>query len=147
MGSWICGTRAAYHPTQRPQASPVIAFPQARRNALKLRGRVRMSEPVPGAGVLHRRVDMGVHLPKLGDPLPGRQGQAAGRLQAVPGVLHGQSLFAGIYRVYAGLGSDTASLASASAINALAIIFPARVPAWEIANGSAIGVHLPSAGC
>lgn len=134
MASWI---RARAEPiTLRNGRKRVrfIAFHQARRNALKLRGRARMSEPVPGAGVLHRRGDLGVHPPKLGDPLPGRQGQAAGRPQAGPGVLHGQSLFAGIYGVYAGLGSDTASLSSGPAINALAIILPARLPGWEIAH-------------
>jgi hypothetical protein len=132
MASWI---RARAEPiTLRNGRKRVrfIAFHQARRNALKLRGRARMFEPVTGAGVLHRRSDLGGHQPKLGVPLPGRQGQAAGRLQSGPGVLHGQSLFAGIYRLCAGLGSDTASLSSGPAINALTIILPARVPAWEL---------------
>ncbi len=48
-------------------------------------------------------------------------------------------LFAGIYRMGAGLGPATAFLYSGPAINALAIILTARVLGWEIGLARAIG--------
>lgn len=48
-------------------------------------------------------------------------------------------LFAGIYRLGAGLGPATAFLYSGPAINALAIILTARVLGWELGAARAIG--------
>jgi len=48
-------------------------------------------------------------------------------------------LFAGIYRMGAGLGPATAFLYSGPAINVLAIVLTARVLGWEIGLGRAIG--------
>ena len=110
--------------------------------------RARARAALPGAGVLHRRRDLGLRQPGVGDAAtsaPRANKVLAYGVASVSGTILAVCsctvlpLFAGIYRMGAGLGPATAFLYSGPAINVLAIILTARILGLELGVARAVG--------